>query len=474
MRVLSDLELYLPGGAGEAGRFAELRAREFGRLDETGQVYLDYTGSGLYGRTQIEHHRDFLERHLLGNPHSASPASMLATEVVAEARDRVLAFFGADPADYAVVFTANASAAIKLVGEAYPFQAGSRLVLLQDNHNSVNGLRRFAEARSSEVCYLALDRELRLAEPVPRPDRGGAGRRAPSLFAFPGQSNFSGVRHPLDLVSRAREAGYDVLLDAAALAPTSPLDLDRVGADFVALSFYKMFGFPTGIGALVARREALARLRRPWFAGGTVDFVSVQNRLHRLRPGPAGFEDGTPNFLGLAAVATGLGFLASVGMEAVHRHVARLTAGLLDGLAGLRHPNGRPRVRIYGPGAAADRGGTVAFNLLDREGRIVPYEWVERAAGRRSIHLRGGCFCNPGAAEAAFEMPAVRARRCLESLPPGGFDPLRLAKCVGDGVAVGALRASLGIASTEADLERLLELLAEPSLTVMGGAPARG
>src|SRR5439155_824095 len=93
----------------------------------------------------------------------------------------------------------------------------------------------------------------------------------PGLFAFPAQSNFTGVRHPLDLVELAHARGWDVLLDAAAFVPTSRLDLAAVKPDFVSVSFYKMFGYPTGVGCLLARTHLLGTLRRPWFAGGTVN-----------------------------------------------------------------------------------------------------------------------------------------------------------------------------------------------------------
>jgi selenocysteine lyase/cysteine desulfurase len=96
------------------------------------------------------------------------------------------------------------------------------------------------------------------------------------LFAFPAQSNFSGVRHPLEWVHDAQKRGYRVLVDAAAYLPSTALSLQDVPADFVVLSYYKLFGYPTGVGALVARHEALAMLRRRYFAGGSVQFVSVQ------------------------------------------------------------------------------------------------------------------------------------------------------------------------------------------------------
>ena len=96
-----------------------------------------------------------------------------------------------------------------------------------------------------------------------------------NLFAYPAQSNFSSVKHPLEWIEKAHAHGWDVLLDAAAFVPSNPLDLGKYRADFVPLSFYKIFGYPTGIGALLARRETLKKLHRPWFAGGTITVNSA-------------------------------------------------------------------------------------------------------------------------------------------------------------------------------------------------------
>ena len=87
-----------------------------------------------------------------------------------------------------------------------------------------------------------------------------------NLLAYPAQSNFSGVKHPLALINAARDLGWHVLLDAAAFVPTNRLDLRAVTPDFVTISFYKMFGYPTGVGCLLIRNATLNRLRRPWFA----------------------------------------------------------------------------------------------------------------------------------------------------------------------------------------------------------------
>jgi selenocysteine lyase/cysteine desulfurase len=433
---------------------AELRRTEFARLDADGIAYLDYTGAALYGESQLRAHHALLSRHVYGNPHSEHGSSRASTRAIDAARRRVLDFFDADDG-YDVVFTANASAAIKLVAEAYPFGADNALVLAADNHNSVNGVREFARRTGAAVHYLPLRDDLRLHHPEARlADLGGGG-----LFAFPAQSNFSGVHHPLSLVSRARELGYHVLLDAAAFVPAHPLSLRACPADFVAVSFYKMFGYPTGVGALIARREALATLNRPWFAGGTVDYVSVQLGRHRRRQRYGAFEDGTASFLDIAALDTGFDLIERAGIAAIAAHTRALTAGAIEGLRALRHRSGHPGVRIYGPQDDYERGGTIAFNVLDRFGVVVPYQLVESRANAAHVHVRGGCFCNPGAAEAAFGLDAARMAACLDRLD-GGFSIPALQRCLGSASAVGALRASVGLATTRNDVDRLIDVVA--------------
>jgi selenocysteine lyase/cysteine desulfurase len=313
------------------------------------------------------------------------------------------------------------------------------------------------------VHYLPLDDELRLYDPasrlaVLRRTHVGAG-----LVAFPAQSNFSGVQHPLALVERARALGYTVLLDAAAFVPTSPLSLRRVPADFVACSFYKMFGYPTGVGALVARREALGRLRRSWFAGGTVEYVSVQHGSHLLREGVEGFEDGTVSFLDAGAVIRGLDYLDGVGMGRIRRHVASLAASLVERLRALTHGDGSPMIRRYGPRERYDCGGTVTFNVLDTRGEVMAYELVEERARDAGVSVRGGCFCNPGASEAAFGFVSDRTAECIAETRREGWSlsafARRMREC-GGSHAVGAVRASVGVASNERDLGRLVEVVA--------------
>ncbi len=428
-----------------------LRRREYARLDEAGHVYMDYTGGGLYAASQLREHMRLLETGVFGNPHSVNPTSHASTELVERARAHVLDFFGAAPEEYTAIFTANATGALRLVGESYPFAAGDRFLLTFDNHNSVNGIREFARARGAQTTYVpSVAPELRVDERVLERYLSQTAGSHHNLFAYPAQSNFSGVQHPLEWIERAQASGWDVLLDAAAYVPTNRLDLSRWQPDFVTLSFYKMFGWPTGIGCLIARHEALAKLERPWFSGGTIVAAFVQREYHRSAPGPAHFEDGTVDYLNLPAVEVGLRHLERVGIEAIHSRVRDLTGRLLELLASLRHTNGAPAAVIYGPRSTQARGATIAFNFLHPDGRIVDERYVDRVAGEHRISLRTGCFCNPGAGEVAFTVSK-------ETLLGGEFgDALTLEDYV-QRIGLpsgGAIRASLGIASNASDLER--------------------
>ena len=394
-----------------------LRAAQYGRLDARGTVYLDYTGGGLHADAQVREHASLLNEQVFGNPHSASPSSSAMTDAVERGRAKVLEYFHGT-GEYTAVFTLNASGALKLVGEAYPFEPGGRLLLTVDNHNSVNGIREFARTGGAAVDYAPLTSpDLRIDQAAATALFALADPAHPNLFAFPAQSNFLGVKHPLSLIDAAHERGWHVLVDAAAFVPTNSLDLQVVSPDFVAVSFYKMFGYPTGVGCLLIRNAALPTLRRPWFAGGTVNFATVQGRGHVLAP-------------------------------------------LLSELQGLRHENGRPVVRLYGPLTAEQRGGTVTMNFYDPAGKLVDFRRIEELAGHEGISLRTGCFCNPGAGETAADLNEDDMRAGLAE----GADLtlprfLQVMQERGD-KSLGAIRVSLGLASNFADVDRFLQFAA--------------
>jgi hypothetical protein len=182
-----------------------LRAREFAHLDDLQHVYLDYTGADLYGDGQLREYTALLQSAVLGNPHSVNPTSQAATQLVERAREAVLAYFNAPRELYELVFTSNASGALKLVGEAYPFAPGCEYLLTFDNHNLVNGIREFAWQKGATVTYVpVVAPELRVDERELLARLVNTESSEPRLFACPAQSNFSGVQHPLRWIAQAQ------------------------------------------------------------------------------------------------------------------------------------------------------------------------------------------------------------------------------------------------------------------------------
>ena len=239
-----------------------------------------------------------------------------STAMIAAARAQVLAFFNTSAKTHAVIFTAGATAAIKLVGECFPWQhPNSHFAYARCSHTSIVGVREFlnrqqlrVEAgyssdgknlspglsdRASACRFSALSRlELRslcrTGGDLPRetgsqlhPTSTTCG--GISLLALPGECNFSGEKYDLSMISSLQnkhdgsQRKWRVLLDAAKLAATSPVDLgDMEGAgaaDYVAVSFYKICGLPTGLGALIMRIDNgaadLLCKGRQYFGGAT-------------------------------------------------------------------------------------------------------------------------------------------------------------------------------------------------------------
>ncbi|WP_459546893.1 aminotransferase class V-fold PLP-dependent enzyme [Nocardia sp. X0981] len=446
------------------GALDRLRLTEYSYLNHSDQVYLDFAGSGLAATAQHRAHLARISQSCFGNPHSENPTSRAATDLIEQARRAVLDHLHAPAGEYRVIFTANASAACRILGESYPFTEGTRFVFTADNHNSVTGIREFARARGSAVATVPIttsdlrttDDAVRAALSVHARTPHPASRQdTPSpqgVFAYPAQSNFTGVQHPLEWVDIAHEYGYDVLLDAAAYLPTNRLDLSVVQPDFVPISWYKVFGYPTGVGCLVARKEALARLSRPWFAGGTVTAVSALGDWHAPTDDESAFEDGTLNFLSIPDVTFGIRWLNDIGIDLVRRRVRCLTGWLLDRLGSLTHDNGAPMARIYGPRDTVRRGGTVAFNFLDPNGVLVDERLVAHEFAAAGFSLRTGCFCNPGAGERAFDIDVSLLRR----LAGTRFDTIdEYLRALGLPTG-GAVRVSFGTPSNIDDVQRFL------------------
>jgi molybdenum cofactor sulfurtransferase len=179
----------------------------------------------------------------------------------------------------------------------------------------------------------------------------------------------------------------------------------------------------------------------------------MQGDWHVMAGGAAAFEDGTINYLDLPAVEIGLRHLMTIGMETIHTRTMCLTGWWLDTLQSMRHHNGMPLVQIYGPRTTTRRGGTIAFNFLTPDGRIVDERLIDRRAALARLSLRTGCFCNPGVGEAALGITRTVPREHF-----GGKQSLSLDEyLVAPGLqSAGAIRVSLGLVSNFADASRFV------------------
>jgi selenocysteine lyase/cysteine desulfurase len=175
-----------------------------------------------------------------------------------------------------------------------------------------------------------------------------------------------------------------------------------------------------------------------------------------MEDGAAAFEDGTIDYLNIPAVEIGLKHIESIGYDVIYERVHCLTGWLLKNLSEMKHSNGTPLVRIFGPTQMDGRGGAVTVNFYDQNDQLQNHQWIEQQANKINISLRTGCFCNPGAGEVAMGVSRIELDVCFTS--PGHED--RLSKddfrmCF-DGKSMGAVRISVGMVTNFKDIQVFL------------------
>jgi selenocysteine lyase/cysteine desulfurase/SAM-dependent methyltransferase len=436
----------------DESRADALRESDFSRLDSHQVTYLDHVGGTLVPQRLIEEDYQMLQRAILGNPHSDSRSSGESYE---QARQAIYRFFRCPPDEYEIIFTANASSAIRLVAESFPFENGTEVLLTKDNHTSVHGLREYAKSKGASVKYIPLDQNLQIPDTAMQRalDNLSPGHR--HLLAYPAQSNATGIRHDLKWVKIAQERGAMVLLDTAAFVPQSRLDYSVHQPDFIAISFYKMFGYPTGAGCLIAKKTSLSLLSPTSFSGGSVCYSSGPwSPTERLlyREDGRRFEVGTPNYASFHAIAQGFRFLTRLGLEELEGRATALARWLEVQLSELRHSTGlaTPLCQVYGL-SVENKGATVMLNFFDCYNAILPHALVRQALENAGIVVRNGCFCNLGAVQQATYSGAGAEHCELDKnekiLDCKAFDDNILSK--GD---CGAIRVSTGLGSNFRDV----------------------
>ncbi|EAT36178.1 AAEL011729-PA [Aedes aegypti] len=435
--------------------------KEFSRLKE--KCYLDHAGTTLYADSQIRSVCEGLAQNLYCNPHTSRTTEDLLDQV----RYRVLRHFNTRSSEYSLIFTSGTTASLKLLAESYEFAPEGAFVYLKDSHTSVLGMR---EIVGTERIY-PVEREQLLKE-LDSSERSDSEHS--SLIVFPAQCNFNGVKYPLELVRKIQRNGisgygkerFRVCLDAASFVSTSFLDLSKYQPDFVCLSFYKIFGYPTGLGALLVHHTAADQLRKKYYGGGTVKIAMAGRNFHVKRdPLVERFEDGTLAFTSIIALLQGFETLerlvpSTAGLRTIERisqqtfHLGRYC---YNRLKALRHSNGNAVVKLYHDTGFEDQGlqgGIVNFNILHEDGTYVGFAEVSYMASLHNILLRTGCFCNPGACQRHLQLSDEDVLKQFDAGHVCGD-----ANDLIDGQPTGSVRVSFGYMTRKEDIDCLLEMV---------------
>jgi cysteine desulfurase / selenocysteine lyase len=341
-------------------------------------VYLDSAATSQKPRAVLEAMEAFYRRSN-GNPHRA--VHRLAEEstlLMEEGRARVARLLNAEPAE--VVFTRGATESLNLVAQGFAeplLRPGDEiLVTTLEHHSNLLPWQRAARRTGATLLFAPLHDDGSLD--LPATSRLLSPRT--KLVALAHVSNAIGTLIPVSqLAAQARALGAVVVVDGAQSVPHLPVDVETLGADFLAFSGHKMLG-PTGIGVLWGRAALLARTEPLLLGGGVVREVTLQSATYK--DGPARLEAGTP----AVAEAVGLGaacdYLRALGMERLRAHERELTALALERLAGVKG------LTLYGPASPDARGGVVSFNLKG----VHPHD-LAAFLDERGLCVRAGTHC---------------------------------------------------------------------------------
>jgi len=341
-------------------------------------VYLDSAATSQKPAMVIEA-MDYYYRQFNANIHRG--IHTLAEEATAgyeAAREQVTRFIGAK-SPRQIIFTRNATESINLVALTWGDQnlnSGDVVILSEMEHH----------ANLVPWQILAAKKNLRL-EFIPVTPDGLLDFSVfpalldlnPKLVAFTHVSNVLGTINPArEIIRQAQAAGAVTLVDAAQSIPHFPVNVQDLGADFVAFSGHKMCG-PTGIGVLYGRQDLLETM--PPFMGGGEMIKRVYLRTFKPNELPHKFEAGTPAIAEAIGLGAAITYLESIGMEAIHAHEKALVNYAMDCLEEI------PGVQIVGP-TADHRGGVVAFTLDN----IHPHD-ISQILDEDGVAIRAGHHC---------------------------------------------------------------------------------
>jgi cysteine desulfurase/selenocysteine lyase len=354
-------------------------------------VYLDSTATSQKPLAVIAAMDEYYRR---SNANVHRGIHTLAEEATAQyesARERIAKFIGArTPKE--IIFTRNASEAINLAAYSWGranIRAGDVIVYSEmEHHSNLVPWQMLAAEKGAriEVIPVTDGGELDLAHFQSLLDQ------TPKLVCVTHMSNVLGTINPIaEIAAQAHAAGALVLVDAAQSVPHLSVNVQTLGADFVAFSGHKMCG-PTGIGVLWGRQDILEAM--PPFLGGGDMIKRVYLREFKVNELPYKFEAGTPAIAEAIGLGAAVDYLSAIGMEAIQAHEKKIIAYALERLDEV------PGVKVYGP-SAEKKGGVAAFTFAD----VHPHD-VAQVLDRDGVAVRAGHHCAMPLHD-RFDLPAT-------------------------------------------------------------------
>jgi cysteine desulfurase/selenocysteine lyase len=351
-------------------------------------VYLDSANTAHKPQVVLDTLTEFYARHNANVARAVHTLGSEATNAFEGARDKVAAFINAPRRDE-IVFTKNSSEALNLVAysisnatttpgaDRFRVGPGDEIVVTEmEHHSNLVPWQLLAQRTGATFRWLPIDDEGRLVESA----IDEVINERTKLVAFVHQSNALGTINPVArIVARAQTVGALSVVDASQSAPHIPLDVQDLGADFVAFTGHKLYG-PTGVGVLWGRYELLADL--PPFLGGGEMIETVDMSGTTFAAPPHRFEAGTPMIAQAVGLGAAIDYLSELGMANVAAHERDLLDHALAGLAGI------DGLRIIGPATSQERGATISFTLAG----IHPHD-VAQLLDEQGIAVRAGHHC---------------------------------------------------------------------------------
>lgn len=322
-------------------------------------VYLDSGATSQKPQVVIDAEVDFYAKHNAAAHRGAHQLAEEATEMFEASRETVASFLGAKSEE--IVFTKSATESLNLLAYAFSnaepgsqFAIGSEhsiVVSEMEHHANLIPWQQLAKRSGAELKWFGVTSDGRLDES----NIDSLITSKTKIVAITQQSNVLGTINNLDrIIEKAHNVGAIVIVDACQSVPHIPVDVTKLGADFLAFSGHKMLG-PTGVGVLWGRYELLNNLPPFLFGGSMIENVTMTDAT--WAEAPRKFEAGVPNMAQVVGLAAGIKYLQSIGLEEVHEHEKALTGYLLNELSQI------PGIAVVGPTDISLRGGTVSFTV---------------------------------------------------------------------------------------------------------------